>query len=213
MSQYRVNLVEDNLDVNQRLSTIISDNPAYTLVHSARTLAEAKIALKTEKPDILLVDLGLPDGSGIELIRDIHQLRLDTLALVISGFHDEHTVFQALEAGAQGYILKYDESQKISDCLQQMLEGGAPMSAAIARLMLNKFQAPKPEPLPEVLTERQQLILKYISQGFSSQEIAEKLNIRYYTVTTHIKNIYSKLQVNSRTEALQEARRMGLLER
>ena len=213
MSQYRVNLVEDNQEVAQRLATIVADHPNYQLVHSACTLSDARIALKAEKPDILLVDLGLPDGSGIELIRDIHRLRLDTLAMVISGFHDEHTVFLALEAGAQGYILKYDESQKITDCLQQMLDGGAPMSAAIAKLMLNKFQAPKPTPLPEVLTERQQLILKYISQGFSSQEIAEKLNIRYYTVTTHIKNIYSKLQVNSRTEALQEAHKLGLLDR
>lgn len=213
MSQYRVNLVEDNHEVNQRLSKLITDSPDYTLVHSAHTLAEAKVALKEQKPDILLVDLGLPDGSGIELIRDIYKLRLDTQALVISGFNDEHTVFEALEAGAQGYILKYDDSQKISDCLQQMLDGGAPMSAAIARLMLSKFQAAKPAPLPEVLTERQQLILKYISQGFSSQEIAEKLDIRYYTVTTHVKNIYSKLQVNSRTEALQEAHKLGILER
>jgi len=213
MPMYRVNLVEDDPEVNKRLAELIEAHPNYTLTHNATTLSEGKMALASQQPDILLVDLGLPDGSGIELIKAIHLLRLDTQAMVISGFHDEHTVFQALEAGAQGYLLKYDDSQAITDCLQQMLEGGAPMSAAIARLMLNKFQTPKPTPLPEVLTERQQRILKYISQGFSSQEIAEKLNIRYYTVTTHIKNIYSKLQVNSRTEALQEAHKLGLLER
>ena len=94
-----------------------------------------------------------------------------------------------------------------------MMEGGAPISPVIAKLMLQKFQQPQPViELPEALTERQVKILKLVSQGFSSKEIAEKLTISYYTVTTHIKNIYNKLQVNSRTEALHEAVKLGLLE-
>ena len=132
--------------------------------------------------------------------------------MVIFGFQDENIVFRALEAGAKSYILKHDKSQKITDAIISMMQGGAPISPVIARLMLQKFQQPQPViELTEALTERQVKILKLVSQGFSSREISEKLGISYYTVTTHIKNIYNKLQVNSRTEALHEAVKMGLL--
>jgi DNA-binding NarL/FixJ family response regulator len=206
-------LVEDEPEVRDRLAALVRNSDDYHLDVAACNVEQGLDSLKQFRPDILLVDLGLPDGSGIELIRAIHQLRLDTQALVISGFHDEHTVFNALEAGAQGYLLKYENSDQILASLRQMQQGGAPISPLIARMMLKKFQRfPEPElKAPEVLTDRQLLILKLVSQGFSSKEIAEKLDISYYTVTTHIKNIYNKLQVNSRTEALLEANKLGLL--
>ncbi len=134
-------------------------------------------------------------------------------ALVISGFQDEHNVFKALEAGAQGYVYKLEEDDKIIDAIDYILQGGAPISPIIARLMLKKFKAPEVKAFDiEPLTEKQQDILLYVSQGFTSREIAEKLGISYYTVTTHIKNIYEKLQVNSRAEAIYEARKMGLID-
>lgn len=123
-------------------------------------------------------------------------------------------MFDALEDGAKAYILKHDESSKITDAILMMMDGGAPISPVIARLMLQRFQQPMSQVkvVPEALTERQIKILKLVSQGFSSKEISEKLDIKYYTVTTHIKNIYTKLQVNSRTEeALHEAVKLGLL--
>ena len=209
---YSLIIVEDDVDIRQRLSAMIKSHDAFELLAEVGTLAEGLAALEQFKPDILLADIGLPDGSGIELINTIERLRLDCEAMVISGFQDEYIVFEALEAGAKAYILKHDESSKITDAIILMMEGGAPISPVIARLMLQRFQLPQTQnKVPEALTERQINILKLVSQGFSSKEISEKLDIKYYTVTTHIKNIYTKLQVNSRTEALHEAIRLGLL--
>lgn len=213
MPEYTLILVEDDAELRQRLCSLINQHDSFELLTSVGTMAEGLAVLKKYKPDVLLTDLGLPDGSGVEIIRAIEQLQLDTQAMVISGFQDEHRVFNALEAGAKAYILKHDKKQKITDAIISMMNGGAPISPVIARLMLQKFQHSKNRgnTLLEVLTERQIKILKFVSQGFSSREIAEKLDISYYTVTTHIKNIYSKLQVNSRTEALFEATKLGLL--
>jgi len=209
---YTIIIVEDEIDVCERLIEMIELDEKFNLLGASSTVAEGVMALKAHRPDILLTDLGLPDGSGIEIIKTIEKLHLDCEAMVISGFQDEHNVFNALEAGAKAYILKDDKSQKITDAIKAMIDGGAPISPVIARLMLQKFQQPEPATeLPEALTERQVKILKLVSQGFSSKEIGEKLEISYYTVTTHIKNIYNKLQVNSRTEALHEAVKMGLL--
>jgi len=210
--RYSVNIVEDDEEVRQRLEKMIQDDERFDLLDSSANVTDGKSALEKFKPDILLTDLGLPDGSGIEVIKLIEEKHLDCEAMVISGFQDEHNVFNALQAGAKAYILKHDESQKITDAIITMMEGGAPISPVIARLMLQKFQPIQPAiELTEALTERQVKILKLVSQGFSSKEIAEKLSISYYTVTTHIKNIYNKLQVNSRAEALHEAVKLGLL--
>ncbi len=213
MQTYTLILVEDDADVRERLAQLIVQHDSFELLAAAGDVAEGLAALAKYRPDILLTDLGLPDGSGIEIIKAIDEQNLDCEAMVISGFQDEHRVFSALEAGAKAYILKHDKSQKITDAILNMMNGGAPISPVIARLMLRRFQAPlqNEHDLPEALTPRQIDILKLVSQGFSSREIAEKLGIRYYTVTTHIKNIYNKLQVNSRTEALYEAGRLGLL--
>lgn len=218
--KHRVLIVEDDAEILLKLRDTINAHVSFEVVSAVTHFAQGQRALAELQPDILLTDLGLPDGSGLDIIKSIRSLRLDCEALVVSGFQDERLVFQALEAGAKGYILKHDENQKITDAMLTMLKGGAPISPVIARLMLQKFQtspveASLPEALSqglvEVLTERQVNILKLVSQGFSSKEIAEKLEITYYTVTTHIKNIYHKLQVNSRTEALHEALKLGLL--
>ena len=212
MARYSVCLVEDDIDVQRRLTELIEAHDEFELLAVSSNREDGLAALLQYKPDILLTDLGLPDGSGEDIIRAIADNNLDCEAMVISGFQDEQRVFNALEAGAKAYIHKMDDSQKITDAILSMMQGGAPISPVIARLMLQKFQKSEPETvLPEALTERQINILKLVSQGFSSKEIAQKLDISYYTVTTHIKNIYSKLQVNSRTEALHEAGKLGLL--
>lgn len=212
MSQQTVILVEDDMELRDRIAELLVSHPSFDLLAAVGTVAEGLRALTKYKPDVLLADLGLPDGSGIDIIRAIQQQQLDTLSMVISGFQDEHRVYAALEAGADAYLLKHDKNQKITDAITSMIDGGAPISPVIARLMLRKFQRDPtpPRPMVETLTLRQIKILKLVSQGFSSREIAEKLDISYYTVTTHIKNIYGKLQVNSRTEALFEAREQGL---
>lgn len=213
MKKHTVVVVEDDPDILDRLVSLIEDHENYDLLVGVSTVADGVNAVSLLRPDILLTDIGLPDGSGIDIIRTISKENLDCEAMVISGFQDEHIVFQALEAGAKSYILKHDEGTKIIDAIESMMQGGAPISPLIARLMLKKFnhQTINKTALSEALTERQINILKLVSQGFSSKEIAQKLDITYYTVTTHIKNIYGKLQVNSRTEALHEATKLGLL--
>ncbi|WP_158971423.1 response regulator transcription factor [Paraglaciecola sp. L3A3] len=213
MPKYTVIVVEDDLTILARFSALIAAQEDLALLAIASTKQEGINALLLHKPDILLTDIGLPDGSGIDIIKAINREKLDCEAMVISGFQDEHIVFRALEAGAKSYILKHDDEVIITDAIHSMMKGGAPMSPIIARLMLQKFQShSQNNALPEALTDRQVSILKLISQGFSSREISEKLDITYYTVTTHIKNIYTKLQVNSRTEALHEALKLGLIQ-
>lgn len=208
---YSVVLVEDDPEVNRRLAELIRDHQQFSLCATANSVETGRAALLEHKPDILLTDLGLPDGSGVEIIQLIRIHRLDTEAMVISGFQDEKVVFDALEAGAKGYILKHDESHAVTDSMLTVMGGGAPISPAIARYMLSRFQAQESSGTDvEILTERQARILKLVCQGFSSREIGEKLDISYYTVTTHIKNIYQKLQVNSRSEAIHEALKLGL---
>jgi DNA-binding NarL/FixJ family response regulator len=213
MEKHRVALLEDDLENRERLTDLLTTSDAYELIGVYQTLQAARDALGRLTADIFLVDLGLPDGSGIDLIQQIRVQNLDTLSLVISGFHDEHRVFEALETGARGYILKHESDDAILAGLDSILKGGAPISPTIARLMLSRFQKPSvsEQALPEQLTERQLNILKLLSQGFTAREISEKLSISYYTVTTHIKNIYEKLQVNSRIEALIEAKKIGYL--
>lgn len=207
-----LNLVEDDPAIRQDLCRVFHADPRFTLCDTADCVRGGMAALKDRKPEVLLVDIGLPDGSGIDLIRAVHELQLDTMPMVISGFHDEYTVFEALKAGAQGYILKHDDHGEVREAVLQMVAGGSPISPVIARMVLSSFKpaAPKAE-LPETLTERQLVILKYVSQGFTSKEIAEKLGLSYHTVTTHVKHIYNKLQVNSRAEAIHEALQQGLL--
>lgn len=213
MTIFSVLVVEDDVQILASLSKLISEHEGFELLTAVSTMEDGLHALNLLHPDILLTDIGLPDGSGIEIIKEIDKRGLKCEAMVISGFQDENIVFQALEAGAKSYLLKHDEGHKIIDAIDSMMKGGAPISPVIARLMLQKFQKQKQvvQGLPESLTERQGNILKLISQGFSSREISEKLEISYYTVTTHIKNIYNKLQVNSRSEALYEAVKLGLI--
>jgi len=212
----RVVIVEDDEQVRNTLADLLNADCRLDLRATAEDYQSGVEALLNEAPDVLLVDLGLPDGSGHDLITLIAQQGLNTEAIVISGFHDEHHVFKALQAGAKGYVLKHDAREKILEGIQLLLDGGAPISPVIARLMLQRFQV---EPstnndvisIKEPLTERQIKILTLVNQGYSSKEIAEKLNISYHTVATHVKNIYRKLEVNNRTSALNRAQRLGLI--
>lgn len=209
---FSVVLVEDEPDVQARLADLIRADERFVLMHVADGVESGRRALVEHQPDILLTDLGLIDGSGVDIIRAIATVSPTTQAIVLSGFQDETHVFSALQAGATGYILKQDSHADIMQSLDVMLNGGAPISPAIARMMLQAFQpSTEKAELADPLTDRQINILRYVSQGYSSKEIATSLHISYYTVTTHIKNIYTSLQVNNRTEAVHQARKLGYL--
>ncbi len=215
---HTVIIVEDNTQIRTHLIAMVDASETLDLLAAVGTFELGYAAIAKHNADVLLVDLGLPDGSGVDLIKAIDKLGLDTEALVVSGFSDEHHVFQALEAGAKGYISKHEPEQKITEAIEGMIRGGAPISPVIARLMLQRFQnlteKKKIKPnfdMVDPLTERQMTILDYVSKGFSAKEIADILKISYFTVTTHVKHIYRKLKVNSRTEALFEAAQLGLI--
>lgn len=218
-------LVEDDTPTRAHLGRAITANARLDLIGALGTCAEARGALAERRPDVLLTDLQLPDGSGIELIREVRERHAGTQAMVITVFGDERSVISSLEAGATGYLLKDGTSESIGDAILQLVAGGSPISPPIARHLLRRFQAgpaataaPASSAAPTdaaaeetVLTGREVEILRLIAKGFSFPEIARLLGISAHTVTTHVRHIYGKLEVNSRGEAVYEAVSQGLI--
>ena len=171
------------------------------------SVAEARRWLEQHTPHIVLTDLGLPDGSGIEVIALALRLHPQCEVLVISIFGDDTHVLSAIEAGASGYLLKDSSLEHLGEQLQHLRDGGSPLSPQIARTLIRR-QRPQPTPRGEddgtALTERELEVLTFIAKGFSYQEGAAMLGVTTNTVRTHVKRIYQKLAVNSRTEAVYE---------
>lgn len=207
-------LVEDEPNASARVREALASAPSLRVVGTASSLAEATRMLAETAPDLLVTDLGLPDGNGIELIRSVVRRRLPTLCLVHTVFADDQTVFDALEAGALGYLLKDESPRELRRCTLELLAGGSPMSPSIARKVLGRFRAPAQADAPEQprLSAREREVLELIVKGFKYDEIAKLLVISAATVATHAQHIYRKLAVNSRSEAAYEAAQLGLID-
>lgn len=205
----RVMIVEDDPIILDRLSNVVQNNERLTLHANVSTVAGAKKVLSGTPPDVLLVDLDLPDGNGLELIKLVHKKNYDTAIMVISIFGDEWHIIKAIAAGASGYLLKDDESIQIETAIIDLAGGGAPISPSIARHLMKHFRPE--EQLLEKLTKREQQVLQKVAKGYTTQEIAQMESLSYHTVATHVKNIYRKLSVNSRAEAVFEALKMNLI--
>jgi len=209
-------LVEDDDHTRERLAGIIEATRGLSLLGAAGSLAAAREVLRKASPDVLLTDLGLPDGSGLDLIRQLRKEGKATETMVISVFGDEQHVVNALEAGAAGYILKDGSTEHIGKSLLQLLDGGSPISAPIARHLLRRLQprtqdsASSGDEAPQ-LSEREADVLKAVAKGFTYNEIAGMLEISFHTVSSHVKHIYRKLEVRSRSEAVYEAVNLGLI--
>ncbi len=215
MESITVLLVEDKPRTRQRIAGAIEDAPGLQLIGSAADVEEGRQALRRQAPDVLLTDLGLPDGSGIELIREVRERALATQSMVITVFADEQHVMAAVEAGAAGYLLKDASGEEIADSIRALVAGGSPITPSIARHILRRFHGdPKPCGSENTtrLSEREQEVLNLVAKGFSSPEIARMLGLSLHTIKTHVRHIYSKLEVNSRGEAVYEAAQRGLLE-
>lgn len=178
--------------------------------------------LNHEHPEICLVDMRLPDGSGIDFIRECRKQHPDCKIVVTSIFDDDNHIFPALEAGAVGYLLKEEPQPVLAEALRGLLNNQPPLSATVARQMITFFNknlhrgsdthGPHEANKAHLLTRRQREILRSIAEGKTSRDIAEVLDISAHTVSQHVKNIYHRLDINSRAEAVQEAIRMGLLQ-
>lgn len=209
----RVGIVEDDSLLGAALVAQLTAAPGYEVVGWAESFGDG-CALLNEDLDVFLVDLGLPDGPGLDLITLAHQ-RDALKILVLSVFGDVRHVVQAIERGADGYILKGAESMEIETAITTVRNGGAPISPAVAGHILARVRGNTPSVGREAkqinLTPREINILEHLSKGLSFKEVASIESISYYTVADHVKTIYRKLAVNSRSEAVFEAVQAGLI--
>jgi DNA-binding NarL/FixJ family response regulator len=207
-------LVEDDAPTSWRLQDALAK--AGFEVTAAATLAEARAGLTQGGPTVLLTDLQLPDGHGVDLIRETRQRFPDTEIMVISILGDEESVISAITVGATGYLLKDAFPTDIAATVRELVAGHSPISASIARFIVRRTQSsPERSPEPQLntakLTPREIDILWGIAKGFSYAEIADHLGLSRQTVPGHIKNIYRKLEVHTRGEAVFEAVQQGLI--
>lgn len=209
----RIGVVEDDLDLLDHFSALIRSTEDLELTFAVASLAEATLAVSLHQPDLCLVDLNLPDGSGMELIKALKK-RPGTKALVITVLGDRRTVIAALKQGADGYVLKSGHPEHLLEDIRQTLAGFTPVSPQIATYMLELLKSPQ-EPAPGLpgvaLTPREIEVLSLFGRGMSYRETASILEISPHTVSDYVKKIYDKLSVNSRSEAVFEARCRGLL--
>jgi len=227
-SLIRVMLVEDDVNFQNALSEAIKDAPDMVLTHVATTQAQGLQALALPQPDVLLVDLGLPDGSGIDVIRTAHTQWPGCAIMVSTAFGDEAHVMQSIESGASGYLLKDSSPNRMVDEIRSLHAGGSPISPLIARQVLMRFRATDKDSTPDrtvspvirptdtraqvTLSAREREVLELITKGFKAEEIAKLMQVSRYTVLSFVRRIYAKLEVNSKAEAIYEARVQGLLD-
>ena len=220
-SQIRVALVEDDVNFQHALMAAIGAAPDMTLLGVAGTKALGLAMLDQLQADVLLVDLGLPDGSGIEVIRAAQRKWPACNIMVSTTFGDELHVMQSLEAGASGYLLKDSAPERMVFEIRSLYSGGSPISPMIARQILLRFRQddkslasaqPRSDKQSAALSAREKEVLEFITKGFTSDEIAALMSVSRHTVLTYVRRIYTKLKVNSKTEAIYEARNQGLLD-
>ncbi len=210
-------IIEDDPIFRDAFVNAVNQDKDLQLAGAAGDLPEGLHLLKQTQPDVLLVDIGLPSGSGIEIIQMAHQTLPECDVMVITVFGDERHVIECIEAGATGYLLKGSKDIEIADQIRSLREGGSPISPAIARQLLTRFKTP---PLPSgqclesgspSLSAQEHKVLEMSAKGYSYEEIARLLNLSPRTIETYVKRIYCKLQVHSKSEAIYEARKLGLL--
>jgi DNA-binding NarL/FixJ family response regulator len=208
MDPITVVIVEDDERFRAAFTAVVAEAPDLRLAGAAGDLPQGLQLLREHRPDVLLVDLGLPSGSGIELIRFAHDHLPQTDVMVITVFGDEPHVMASLEAGATGYLLKDSGAADLTEQIRALRAGGSPISPVIARQLLLRL-APEPAPTAQseaLLSPQERQVLT-----LSAKEIARMLGVSRHTVMTYVKRSYRKLQVHSKTEAIYEARKLGLV--
>ena len=202
-------IVEDNRDLRSTLERIVASSPLCTMIGSCGTAEEALLQLPKLQPQVVLMDINLPGRSGIECTRRLRDLCPGTQILILTVYDDSENILNALKAGASGYLLKRASPEEILEAIGDVKEGGAPMSSQIARKVVASFREVPPDPAAETLTEREAEVLSLITHGYSGKEIADRLSVSVNTVKTHLKHVYAKLHVRSRTEILLRFRAAG----
>jgi DNA-binding NarL/FixJ family response regulator len=209
-----VAIVEDEPEVRLRFEDAVRLNPRLSWQFSAGNVAEAQ-ALAAQRPaNVYLVDLGLPDRDGRELIRWLAQQQPEALAMVVTVFGDDEHVLTSFEAGAMGYLLKDSPGSEIAQRIIELHEGGSPISPSVARSVIRRFvrqPAGAPDAEDNPLSQRELEVLRLIEKGMTYDEVAQLLDLSWHTVTAYLRRVYRKLQVHSRGEAVFEARQRGII--
>jgi DNA-binding NarL/FixJ family response regulator len=198
----KVSVVEDNDRFRESLAVMLSGCPGFSCVGTHRTAEEALAKIPREAPDVVLMDIELPKRSGIECVRELKRLLPKLPVMMLTAYDDPEKIFESLRAGACGYLLKRTSLVEVLDAIQEMHRGGSPMSTQIARRVVASLHQPTPTTTASSLTEREEQILARLAKGFSNKEIADLLSVSLETVRTHLRHIYEKLHVHSRTEAV-----------
>jgi len=225
MTITQVALVEDDTGMRERIARVVGADPSLALAFSASNATDILHWLVDNPVDVLLVDLGLPDHPGLQVIRQCRSTQPACAVMVLSIFGDEANMVQAFEAGASGYLLKDGTEADLATHIRHLRAGGSPMSPVIARQLLRRWQTrtePSPRPavqppqhganvVPERLSPREFEVLDLVSRGFTYVEVGVQMGVSASTVQTHIRNIYGKLDVHNKSEAVFEARSLGWL--
>jgi len=199
----RVSIVEDNEQLRGTLARMLNRSDGFQCVSQYGTAEAALEGLPTDTPGVVLMDINLPGINGVECVRRLKQAAPEISAVMLTAYEDTENIFNALAAGANGYLLKRAPRAELLEAIREVHRGGSPMTTHIARKVVQSFQKTGPTPPPgQVLSAREQEVLDFLSQGFLYKEIAERMGISYETVHTYIRRIYEKLQVRTRTEAV-----------
>jgi len=198
-----VSIVEDSEKFRGTLARVLNRGEGFRCVSQHASAEDALKGLPEEKPDVVLMDINLPGMNGVECVRQLKQLLPEIQVMMLTVYEDTENIFNALAAGATGYMLKRTSRDELLEAIREVHRGGSPMTAHIARKVVSSFQRTAATAQPtENLSQREQEVLDLLSQGLMYKEIAEKLGISYETVHTYIRRIYEKLQVRTRTEAV-----------
>src|SRR6266496_1338748 len=198
----KVAIVEDDEQVRENLAELIRETKGFECTGTYASGEQALESLPRHRVDVVLMDVNLPGMSGVECVRRLKSVLPDVPVVILTVYDDSDRIFQALQMGASGYLLKRSTAEEILRAIQEVLRGGAPMSSYIARKVVQSFQRQGPSDQPaENLSKREIEVLNYVARGYTNKETAEALGLSAETVHGYLKTIYSKLHVRSRTEA------------
>jgi DNA-binding NarL/FixJ family response regulator len=199
----RVSIVEDDDPVRESLTSLIDGAAGFRCVGAHRNAETALTLVPPEKADVVLMDIHLTRMNGIECVRQLKAMNPRQLIVMLTAYEDDDLIFQALKAGANGYLVKQTSPADLLAAIKEVHAGGAPMSSNIARKVIQSFHESEPSSSPtEDLSPREREILNLLAKGYMNKEIAERLHIAVETVCTHVRSIYAKLHVRSRSEAI-----------
>src|ERR1035437_1294396 len=202
---YRVSIVEDDAGVRAGLTRLFNESREFRCISSYDSAEGALARLAEEKPDVILMDINLPGRSGIECVREVKDRDPSVLVVMLTVYEDTEQVFQALQAGATGYLLKRTPPKQLLEAVTEVLEGGAPITSHIARKVVEAFHAATPAKAQGEMIElsvREKEVLELLAKGYLIKEIADRLGVGFGTVRTYVRRVYEKLHVQSRSQAI-----------